>query len=182
MDTRIHILGASGSGTTTLGAAIADRLGVEHLDSDDYYWKATPVRFSEKRQVKERLRMIETDIANVGSWVLSGSLCSWGDSLVDRFTHVIFLQTPWKIRESRLLIREEQRYKGIDSEHRADQEKNGKAFLEWAERYDIAGLEQRSLITHEHWLKALPDPKIVTRLQGELPTDSLVDAVIKSLD
>jgi len=182
METRIHILGASGSGTTTLGAAIADRLGVEHLDSDNYYWKSTPVRFSEKHPVKDRLSMIETDIANARSWVLSGSLCSWGDSLIDRFTHVIFLQTPWEIRMPRLLIREEQRYEGIDSEHRADQQTIGKAFLEWAERYETAGLEQRSLKSHEQWLSTLPDPTILIRLQGDQPIDSLVDAVIESLD
>jgi len=42
---RIHILGASGSGTTTLGRALAERLQCPHFDTDDYFWlrnKGTP--------------------------------------------------------------------------------------------------------------------------------------------
>jgi adenylate kinase family enzyme len=31
---RIHILGASGSSTTTLGQALAERLGSVHFDTD----------------------------------------------------------------------------------------------------------------------------------------------------
>ena len=30
----IHITGASGSGTTTLGLALAELLGIRHLDTD----------------------------------------------------------------------------------------------------------------------------------------------------
>ena len=38
---RIHILGASGSGTTTLGRALAERLQCPHFDADDYFWVPT---------------------------------------------------------------------------------------------------------------------------------------------
>jgi adenylate kinase family enzyme len=31
--TRLHVLGAAGSGTTTLGLALAERLGSQHLDA-----------------------------------------------------------------------------------------------------------------------------------------------------
>ena len=38
---RIHILGASGSGTTTLGRALAARLQCPHFDTDDCFWLPT---------------------------------------------------------------------------------------------------------------------------------------------
>jgi Shikimate kinase len=38
---RIHILGASGSGTTTLGRALAERLQYPHFDTDDSFWVPT---------------------------------------------------------------------------------------------------------------------------------------------
>ena len=41
---RIHILGASGSGTTTLGRALAERLQCRHFDTDDYFWLPTTRR------------------------------------------------------------------------------------------------------------------------------------------
>ncbi|WP_414847104.1 shikimate kinase [Chryseobacterium sp. IT-36CA2] len=34
---RIHIFGASGSGVTTLGKALSEKLNIEYLDSDDFF-------------------------------------------------------------------------------------------------------------------------------------------------
>jgi len=45
----ILITGASGSGTSTLGAALAKELGIAHLDADDYYWLPTTPPFTAKR-------------------------------------------------------------------------------------------------------------------------------------
>ncbi len=36
MTVRLHIFGASGSGTTTLARALAKRCGWLHLDTDDF--------------------------------------------------------------------------------------------------------------------------------------------------
>lgn len=43
----IHILGASGSGTTTLARALAVKTGYAHFDTDDYFWLPTKVPFTE---------------------------------------------------------------------------------------------------------------------------------------
>jgi adenylate kinase family enzyme len=47
---RIHIMGASGSGVTSLGRASADALAIPHHDTDDYFWQPTtpPYRDSAK--------------------------------------------------------------------------------------------------------------------------------------
>ena len=37
----IHIFGASGSVTTTLGKKICDELGYRFMDTDDYFWLLT---------------------------------------------------------------------------------------------------------------------------------------------
>jgi ABC-type dipeptide/oligopeptide/nickel transport system ATPase subunit len=36
---RIHLMGASGTGVTTLGRALADALAIPHHDTDDYFWQ-----------------------------------------------------------------------------------------------------------------------------------------------
>lgn len=38
---RIHLMGASGSGVTTIGRALAGRLALPHHDTDDYFWLPT---------------------------------------------------------------------------------------------------------------------------------------------
>jgi adenylate kinase family enzyme len=78
---RIHIFGASGSGTSTLGRVLADKLSVHHFDADDYYWKQTEQPYTVKRRPEERVLMLLADMDKAQSWVLSGSVVSWGDSL-----------------------------------------------------------------------------------------------------
>ena len=42
----IHIYGASGSGTSTLGRYLAQRLDFAFLDADDYFWLPTDPKFT----------------------------------------------------------------------------------------------------------------------------------------
>ena len=46
---RIHVVGASGSGATTLGAALAKAMGVTHQDSDFFFWLPTQPPFTTQR-------------------------------------------------------------------------------------------------------------------------------------
>ena len=55
MPNRIGITGASGCGVTTLGQALAARLGAVHIDTDDHYWVETDPPYREKRDVAERM-------------------------------------------------------------------------------------------------------------------------------
>lgn len=170
---RIHILGASGSGTTTLGESIARQLNADHLDTDEFYWEQTHIRYSTKRPVGQRLQLIQTIINGSENWVLSGSLCSWGDPLIPHFSHVIFLQTPWAIRKHRLIERERIRYNKDILTEDSPQGRISRDFLQWAERYDTASLEQRSLKTHRAWLDALPQHIKKFELDGSTPLDQL---------
>ena len=55
----IHIFGASGSGTTTLGKYISRRLGYFFMDTDDYFWMPTNPLYSIKRDNSQRLVMMK---------------------------------------------------------------------------------------------------------------------------
>ena len=59
MARRVHILGASGSGTTTLAQALGAQLGCRHHDVDDYFWLPTSPAYVEKRPAEDRLRLME---------------------------------------------------------------------------------------------------------------------------
>jgi adenylate kinase family enzyme len=61
-------MGASGSGTTTLGAALARRLGCPHHDADDYFWLPTPTDppFTEARPPSARLERLCAALAESG--------------------------------------------------------------------------------------------------------------------
>jgi adenylate kinase family enzyme len=107
---RVHILGASGSGTTTLATALSTRFGFAHLDTDDYFWEPTIPRFQRPRQRPDRQALLGAALDAHARWVLSGSLCGWGDIFIPRFDLVIFLWVPAAIRLARLQEREQRRY------------------------------------------------------------------------
>jgi uridine kinase len=59
---RIHIAGASGSGVTSLGRALASTLASSHHDihaTDDYFWLPTTPPCRLQRDVDEADRAIE---------------------------------------------------------------------------------------------------------------------------
>ena len=175
---RIHITGASGSGTTTLGLALCERLGVRHFDTDDYYWLATDPPFVEPVPMPERLEALVADLEAAHAWVLSGSLF-WGDALIPRFDLVVFLLVPTGVRLARLRRREEQAFGREALEPGGRMHENHTAFLEWAASYDDGDLDMRSRARHEAWLRDLPCP--VLRLEGETSVEKQVAAVADTI-
>ena len=73
---RVHILGASGSGTTTLAQALAARLGCPHHDVDDYFWLPSDPPFQHIRDVEPR-RVMLSAVASAprAAGVRVGRLC-----------------------------------------------------------------------------------------------------------
>lgn len=154
---KIHILGAAGAGTSTLGRALAKRLGVAYFDSDYFYWQQTSAPFTVARPKDERIRLLQEQSAGLEGWVLSGSLCGWGDAMIAQFTHVVFLRLDPQVRLHRLQLREVQRY-GEQILEGGSRHANSIAFLAWAARYDGGNHSLRSLRRHESWLKPLTCP------------------------
>lgn len=180
MATRIHIMGASETGTSTLGAALAESLGVAHLDTDDDYWIPTDPAFQHPRPRTERLARLEADFDSVGAakdWVLSGSLCGWGDPLIRRFELVVFLFVVQEVRLARLRHREHEKFGEAALAPGGRQHANHVAFLEWAAAYDEGGVDMRSLARHRLWLDTLPCP--VARFEEEMPVTDLLERVLR---
>ena len=162
----IHIFGASGSGTTTLGRALAKDMGLVHMDTDDYYWLPTDPKFTAKRPIDERLRLMNADLdAAPRGVVISGSLTGWGDALIPRFTHVIRLTTPTEVRLERLRAREYAHF-GQRIRESGDMYENHLAFLDWAAQYDAGDVTMRSKACHDEWMKLLPCPQ--TFITGDM--------------
>ena len=177
MKQRIHVFGASGSGTTTIAQAVCAKLNYRHFDSDNYFWLPTEEPFTVERSREERIKLLGNDLKNCQRWVLSGSLTGWGDMLIPYFDLVVFVYVPQDIRLERLKKREQARYGDAvlpgGRRYEATQD-----FLEWATSYDAGTSTGRSLDKHEKWLAGIACP--VLRLVNDSLEES-VDVVSKAI-
>ena len=107
---RVGITGAAGCGATTLGAALATRLGAVHIDTDDHYWVATDPPYQIKREEPKRLSRIRAEQARTGRWVISGTLDRWAEPVTADAELIVFLDVPTDVRLERLRRRERVRF------------------------------------------------------------------------
>lgn len=156
----IHIYGASGSGTSTLGKKICKELGYKFMDTDDYFWIPTNPQYNKKRKKEERLTLIRDGIERAGNVVISGSLVGWGDELIPLFTMAIRLVTDTDTRILRIKKREKQKF-GNRIEPGGDMYQHHADFLEWARLYDTGKLNMRSKREHDDWQKLLKCKQII---------------------
>lgn len=178
MSFRLHVTGACGAGTSTLGRALATRLGIPQFESDDIIWEPTEPRFQQLRDRAARLPLL-LDATSGEAWVLSGSINSWGNAAAPRFQLVILLSAPTEIRLERLRRRELAEFGAAALAPGGNMHQSHEEFIAYAARYDEGGLDIRSRALHESWIATLACP--VLRLDGLTPTEEQVERVLEAL-
>jgi len=166
----VHVTGAAGSGTSTLGQALAEAIGCPCHDTDDFLWLPTDPPYQELRPVAQRMHRLGRVLDASDHWVLAGGITGWGDALIPRLDLVVFLSVETGLRLSRIRRREAARH-GERIEAGGDLAAVHAAFLAWAAGYETGGHGQRSRSVHEAWLADLPCP--VLRLDGHRPVEEL---------
>ncbi|TBO43918.1 P-loop NTPase family protein [Pedobacter kyonggii] len=180
---KIHIFGASGSGVTTLGKALAKKLNIPYFDSDHYFWIPTDPPFITKRNPKERNDLIKMALTESDHWVFGGSSVSWGDGVFPEFDLIVFLWLPPEVRLNRLKKREFERYGSVIYQD-PERIKKYQDFIEWATNYDIdpikSGFTGRSLKVHEDWIKDLN--KEILEIRGDFTLEERIKKIIDYLE
>lgn len=176
---RIHATGAAGAGVTTLGRALADDLAIPHHETDDYFWIPTSPPFLEKRAVADRLTLMKALFVPRPEWVLSGSLCGWGDPLVPNFDAVIFVRTRTEVRLKRLRNRELRRCGPRGIMPGGSNHQQFEALIDYASHYDEVDFTGRSRVSHEAWLQTLNCPVIC--VDGERKIEDLRSQIVSQL-
>ena len=107
---RVLVLGATASGVTTLGRALAARWSVPHADTDDYFWEPTEPPYTVKRAEERRIELMQEMFLPRRAWVLTGSVMGWGEPLLDHVDVLVFCSLDPDVRLERLRAREAVRY------------------------------------------------------------------------
>jgi hypothetical protein len=163
---RINIVGASGSGTTTLGRALATRLGLKFSDADRFDWKPTLLPFTAKYDPDARLTMLLAELEAFPASIVAGSVCGWGAELENGFDLVIFLSLPTKLRLQRIEARDVSLFGAVDPGH-----------LARAAQYEEGKLPGHNRMRHEAWL--LNRPCRVLRFEEDQAVDARVEHIIE---
>jgi adenylate kinase family enzyme len=165
---RILITGAAGTGTTTVGRAVAETLGAALFEADDYFWLPTDPPFRHKRDAEHRLSLIIEDLNRAPSAVIAGSIVDWGKELEDSLSLIAFLTVPASVRVSRLREREVAKFGHVNP-----------SFLEWAAQYDEGRMAGRSLRKHESWLSKRNCT--ILRIDGDISVNESTARVMTAL-
>lgn len=167
---RIHIFGAAGSGTSTLGSILSEEFNWPHFDADDYYWKKTDPPYTQKNEIPERHKLLLKDIEGHDSWIMTGSMDSWCEPFKSLWNLAFFIECNAKQRVKRLREREFSHF-GERIHAGGDMYDEHEFFIKWVEQYEDGSLGGRSLHRHEEFINQLSCP--VERIINEGDLENL---------
>ena len=176
---RIHIFGASGSGVTTLGKALSEKLHIEYFDSDDFFWLKTQHPFTQRQHPQVRNTMVSEKLHTTDNWIFGGSIIHWGENVFPPFDLIIFLYLPSELRMERLRKRELERYGDAIITH-PEKSKKFQEFMDWAKDYDHnTGIANRTLKAHLEWLSDIDTPLI--ELSGDYELTQKMEIILNQV-
>lgn len=160
MPNRIILCGLNGSGKSTLGRALAQSLGWQFLDIEDYWFPEKQVSYAYEtvRTREEVNRLLHIDLLKAPDCILASVKGNVGEENIRLFTGAVWLRVPKEIRMQRIYSRSYGKF-GDRILPGGDLYEKEKQFFDMAESRREAEVED--------WLRTLTIP--VIRADGTLP-------------
>ena len=168
----ILICGLNGTGKSTLGRMLADRMGYEFIDNEDLFFpKADPLyMFSNPRSEEEAVRLLEEKISKNDRFIFAAVRGNYGDKLIAALDRIILIEVPKQIRSRRVRDRSYQKF--------------GDRILPGGDLYDreskwFSLTDSRPETYVTEWLETLDCP--VIRIDGTRPVEENVNDLLSVL-
>jgi adenylate kinase family enzyme len=168
----ILICGLNGTGKSTLGRLLADRMEYEFIDNEDLFFpKADPsYTFSNPRSKEEAIQLLEEKISGNNRFVFAAVKGNYGGRLIASLDHIVLIEVPKQIRSKRVRDRSYQKF--------------GDRILPGGDLYDIESkwfslTDSRPDTYVSDWLETVNCP--VIRIDGTLPVEENVDYLVSVL-
>ena len=168
----ILICGLNGTGKSTLGRLLANRMEYEFIDNEDLFFpKADPsYTFSNPRSKEEVIQLLEEKISRNNRFVFAAVKGNYGDRLIASLDHIVLIEVPKQIRSKRVRDRSYQKF--------------GDRILPGGDLYDTESkwfslTDNRPDTYVSDWLETVNCP--VIRIDGTLPVENNLDYIVSEL-
>jgi adenylate kinase family enzyme len=169
----IQICGLNGCGKSTLGKALAERIGFYFIDNEFLYFSRPnadePYANPKSRTEVEKLLMDE--VSKHPDFVFSAVKGDYGKDIVPMYNYVVVIEVPRKIRSQRVRNRSFQKF-GSRMLMGGDLHNQEEAF------FKMVDSRQEDYI--ENWLHGLNCP--IIRVDGTKPIEENVAYIIQAID
>ena len=164
-----------GSGKSSLGKIVAEKLGFPYFDVDDYIWKKdTSAPYTQMYSKAEKIRLLKSGIEPYEHFVMAGSMSSFHQAFDDNFEMMVFLYAEPEIRLRRVHKRAMERF-GKRILEGGDLYESHQKILESNRRYESDS--SPNLGEQKEWMKSLPCVKI--ELDGGRSLESNAQIIVE---
>lgn len=172
MNNVIIVCGLNGTGKSTLGKALAEKLNYRFIDIEDIYFpKDNPEHtYSNPRSTEEAERILSNLISEDDSFVLASVKGNFNKDIVSHFKCAVYIEVPKETRIKRVYDRLYSQF-GARMLEGGDLYEKEKAFIDFVKSRDES--------TVEKWLSSISCP--IIRVDGTLPIDENAELIAEKL-
>ena len=166
----IQICGLNGCGKSTLGRALAARMGFHFIDNEDLYFTRTNIDepYSNPKSREDVERLLVEEVRKHGNFVFSAVKGDYGKEIIPMYDYVVMVEVPREIRLQRVRNRSFQKF--------GNRIQNGGDLFEQEESF-FRMVESRGDDFVENWLQTLKCP--VIRVDGTISIEENIELILK---
>ena len=168
----IQVCGLNGCGKSTLGKALAERIGFHLIDNENLYFTRNRIDepYCNARSEEEVERLLLDEVNEHPDFVFAAVRGNYGNKIIPMYNYVVVMEVPKEIRSQRIRNRSFQKF-GSRMLPGGDLHEQEKAFFRMAES------RQEDYV--ENWLQLVKCP--IIRVDGTKPIEENVNAILQSI-
>lgn len=147
--TKIHIIGAPGSGKSFIASKLSKRLKTPKYDLDDLFWDKDSEYFGSQTPAGKRQEKLSKILAE-DKWIIEGVYYSWLEESFEQADYILVLKTNVYLRGWRIWKRFLLRKLKVIPSIRKENFRTLTDLLKWNHNYDGTNLVQAIKLMKQH--------------------------------